>query len=193
MQLIFTTTRLMVREYEPDDWKTVHQYARLPDVVQFQNWGPNSPRQTQQFVKDAISYQSMRPRRHYEWCICLEDGEHIGGCGVAITREDARKAQIGYILHPTYWNRGFITEIVASLLVHCQEFMKLQQIGATCDTRNIASQRVLEKNGFLQMEKSENDFMQKGVWRDTFYYEYPWNDEKTNNEKSERSGTSFSI
>lgn len=193
MQLIFTTARLMVREYEPEDWKTVHQYAQLPDVVQYQNWGPNSTRQTQQFVKDAITYQSMCPRRHYEWCICLQNGAQIGGCGVAIARDDERKAQIGYILHPAYWNQGFITEIVNSLLLHCQNIMKLKQIGATCDTRNIASQRVLEKNGFVQIKKMENDFIQKGIWRDTFYYEYPWNDEKMNNGNNKTSETPFSI
>lgn len=173
MQLIFTTERLLVREYEPEDWKTVHHYAQLPEVVQYQNWGPNSLRQTQQFVKDAIIYKSIRPRRHHEWCICLKDGVQIGGCGVVIDGNQEHKAQIGYVLHPAYWNQGLITEVVAQLRLYCKEGMNLQQIGATCDTRNVASQRVLEKNGFVQIKRLENDFIQKGIWRDTFYYEYP--------------------
>ncbi len=173
MKMLFTTERLLVREFELQDWRTAHAYAQLAEVVQYQNWGPNSERQTKAFIRDTLAYQAQHPRRHHELCVCLQDGAHIGGCGIAINRENAEKALIGYILHPDHWNKGYITELVARVLLYCRDELHLKEIGATCDTRNIASQRVLEKTGFVQMREVKNDFMQKGIWRDTYRYEYP--------------------
>ena len=59
-----------------------------------------------------------------------------------------------------------------SLNINIGNPIHLEKIGATCDTRNIASQHVLEKNGFVQTARREKDFMQKKVWRDTFRYDY---------------------
>ena len=172
MNVLFTTDRLLVREFEWKDWKTTHQYAQLPEVSQYQYWGPNTKATTQAFLRAALDYQQQHPRFQYEWCICLKEGTHIGGCDVFIDSAVPTKGLIGYSLHPQYWGQGFATEIVAYLVPYCREQLHLEKIGATCDTRNIASQHVLEKNGFVQTARREKDFMQKKVWRDTFRYDY---------------------
>lgn len=172
MQLLFSTDRLLVREFQWGDWQTTHEYAQLPEVSQYQHWGPNTETDTKSFIRQALAYQNHEPRFHYELCVCLKDGTHIGGCGIFIEPAQPKQALIGYLLHPQYWNQGFATEIVAYLLHYCRQQLQLETIGATCDTRNIASQKVLEKSGFIQIARKEKDFKQKNVWRDTFRYTY---------------------
>lgn len=170
MKTLFSTDRLFVREFKWKDWRTAHIYAQLPEVSQYQHWGPNEEADTKEFVHQALAYQTQRPRFHYELCVCLKDETHIGGCGIFIDSAQPKQALIGYLLHPQYWNQGLATEIVKYLVPYCREQLKLETIGATCDTRNIASQKVLEKNNFIQAARKERGFIQKGVWRNTFCY-----------------------
>lgn len=170
MKMLFPTDRLFVREFQWKDWRTAHIYAQLPEVSQYQHWGPNTEADTKDFIHQALAYQTQRPRLHYELCVCLKNGTHIGGCGIFIDPVQPKNALIGYLLHPQYWNQGLATEIVAYLLPYCREQLHLETIGATCDTRNIASQKVLEKNDFAQTARKEKGFIQKNVWRETFRY-----------------------
>lgn len=173
MNILFSTDRLFVREFQWSDWESVHAYAQLPEVSQYQYWGPNTESETKSFVKQALAYQSQEPRFHYELCVCLKNGTHIGGCGIFIEPNQPKRALIGYLLHPDYWKQGFASEIVAYLVPYCQEQLNIETIGATCDTRNVASQKVLEKNGFQRAFIKENDFLQKNVWRHTYRYTLP--------------------
>lgn len=176
MKILFSTERLFVRELQWADWESVHTYAQLPEVSQFQHWGPNSVSETKSFIKQTLAYQLHEPRFHYELCVCLKDGTHIGGCGIFVEPSRPQQALIGYLLHPNFWNQGFASEIVAYLVPFCREQLHLETIGATCDTRNVASQKVLEKNGFALTAVRENDFLKKGIWRHTYHYTHEANE-----------------
>jgi RimJ/RimL family protein N-acetyltransferase len=171
-QILFSTARLVIREFVWEDWQTVHAYARMPEVSQYQYWGPNKEKDTQTFIKDALAYRQYRPRLQYELCVCLYNGVHIGGCSLFVESARQQEATIGYLLHPAYWNQGFATEIVTHLLQYGQETLQLKKIKATCDTRNIASQRVLEKTGFVQTAYTEKGFMKNRIWQSTYQYVY---------------------
>ncbi|MFN7116837.1 MAG: GNAT family N-acetyltransferase [Saprospiraceae bacterium] len=173
MKILFSTERMFVREFQWADWESVHAYAQLPEVSQYQYWGPNTALETKSFIQQTLVYQTHNPRFHYELCVCLKNNTHIGGCGIFVEPTRPKEALIGYLLHPKYWNQGFASEIVAYLVPYCREQLKLETIGATCDTRNIASQKVLEKNGFILTAIKENDFLKKGTWRHTYRYTLP--------------------
>ncbi|HUP58536.1 MAG TPA: hypothetical protein VM598_13850 [Bdellovibrionota bacterium] len=34
--------RIVLREWEEPDWLAAHEYARDPEVVKYETWGPNS-------------------------------------------------------------------------------------------------------------------------------------------------------
>jgi ribosomal-protein-alanine N-acetyltransferase len=173
MTTFFETTRLIAREFSIQDFGAVHEYAKEKDVVQYQAWGPNEEEDTQQFLDEAIAYAYENPRLTYEMCLVLkEHGKAIGGCGLYIENEDLQEAKVGYIINPKYWNQGLATEAVQGLLQYAQHQLGINVIKATCDTRNKASQRVLEKCGF-QLEKTiKDDYIQKGVIRDSYLYRF---------------------
>jgi RimJ/RimL family protein N-acetyltransferase len=57
--------------------------------------------------------------------------------------------EIGYFLHPDWWGQGFGTEISTALLRFGFQKLHLHRLLATCDPRNTASKRVLEKIGMV--------------------------------------------
>jgi len=169
--LVFETQRLKIREYLSSDLEAIHDYAQHAEGVQYQNWGPNQLADTEGFLKKVMSWPSQNPRMSYGFCIASkETNQAMGGCGIYLNKEAPTEAKIGYIMNPKYWNRGFTTEAVLELGKYAYEVLKLEKVLATCDVRNIASCRVLEKSGFLPVEILTNHYKQKGIMRDSFLF-----------------------
>lgn len=173
MDLQLETDRLVLREYQPGDLFSIHQYASQSVVVQYQNWGPNSLEDTEQFLQQVRDNKLVTPRMSYELCIeRKEDNQQIGGCELTISSEDNSVATMGYILNPSFWQQGYATEVSRELIEFGFTQLNLRVIRATCDSQNTGSIRVLEKSGFLLETTLIDDFMQKGKMRTTLIFIY---------------------
>ncbi|MDD7050485.1 MAG: GNAT family protein [Lachnospiraceae bacterium] len=56
---------------------------------------------------------------------------------------------LGYLLLTEYWNRGIMTRVVEEICQIAFDKLELIRITANVYEPNIASARVLEKNGFI--------------------------------------------
>lgn len=167
------TLRLILREYTLEDFEGVQDYSRDPDTVQFMTWGPNTPEDTRNFIQLAISQQPVEPRVNFHFVVELQETRQIiGGCGIHIRQPEHRGAEIGYCFNRNFWGQGFGTESMAALLKFGFEQLNLHRIIATCDPRNIGSERVMKKN---KLHK-EAHFIEKlwhaknHEWRDSLLY-----------------------
>ncbi len=164
------TKRLLITEFEKKDWKAVHEYACRADILIYEIWGPNTVADTQAFIERAIAARQVQPRMLYEFAIFLkEEKKLIGGCTFR-KKANLEEGTIGYIIHPDHWQQGYATEAVQGLTHYIKTDLNIHRIEATCDTRNIASQKVLEKCGFQQKNYIKDHFEMKGTMRDTFLY-----------------------
>ena len=66
------TERLIIREFNEDDFKDMHTYASKPEVTMYLPFGPNSKMDTQIFLKKVIDYQTLNPRYDYEFAVVLK-------------------------------------------------------------------------------------------------------------------------
>jgi RimJ/RimL family protein N-acetyltransferase len=181
--ICLTTPRLKIREYGLDDFQGVHGYSSDEETVKFMTWGPNTPEETRNFIDLAISQQSVNPRINFHFVIHLQDRNRIiGGCGIHLIAPDYRMAAIGYCINKTFWGLGFATESVVTLLHFGFDKQNLHRIIGTCDTRNVGSARVMEKNGMRQEARYIKNIWQKGGWRDSYLYAIlssEWKDKQT--------------
>ena len=165
------TPRLLLREFVESDWRAVHTYASIPEVVQFETWGPNSETETQFFVNSAIGFQNEKPRRTFEFAIILKsDQSLIGGCGIRIKNDTNRDGDLGFTIHSNYWGKGLGTEVANSLISFGFDNLKLHRIWVTCNVKNLASARVLEKSGMKLEGTLRKNLWQRTDWRDSFLY-----------------------
>jgi len=165
------TERLILREFEDDDWVAVHEYASDAEVSKYMEWGPNTEKETRNFVKGARTFRREDPRRHYEMAIFhKEDGKLVGGCGLTVFDAFLRQAALGYTLHRAYWNKGIASEAAAAMVRYGFEELKLHRIHATCDVNNIGSAAVMRRCGMRQEGHFLQERLIKGSWRDTFLY-----------------------
>ena len=82
------------------------------------------------------------------WMIELMDGTHIGElCFKGITEEET--AEIGYGIAENYQGCGYATEAVSALVDWAMKQPGVSRVTAQTEASNIASQRVLQKSGFI--------------------------------------------
>lgn len=169
--LSLTTDRLLLREFNEQDWESVHSYACDREVVRYMPWGPNTEDDTRNFIRRAISYQQEYPRRHFELAVILKEEDLlIGGCGIRVSNPDLGEGNIGYCLNRNFWGRGYATEAARTLLKFGFETLNLHRIYATCDPENKASVRVLEKIGMSLEGHLRENLRIRGEWRDSLVY-----------------------
>jgi ribosomal-protein-alanine N-acetyltransferase len=70
--------------------------------------------------------------------------------------ETNEKAEIGYELHPDFHSRGFMQEAIVKVIDFGFKEMNLKFMEAYTHPENFASQKILEKNGFMPYNSSEN-------------------------------------
>lgn len=66
----------------------------------------------------------------------------------------AGEVEIGYGTHPAHQGRGYMTEIVAGMVLWAQAQPTVKTILAATEKTNTASFRVLEKNGFVKYDET---------------------------------------
>ncbi len=97
------------------------------------------------------------------------DVQLIGHIVLFISRHD-QIGNLGYELHPDFWNRGFMTEAIRRVLAFGFEECGLERISAGADLENVGSWRAMEKAGMVREGLLQRVRRYEGVWRDTVYY-----------------------
>jgi [ribosomal protein S5]-alanine N-acetyltransferase len=78
------------------------------------------------------------------------DGAFIGWCSIMNWDTNYRTAMIGYCFSDSAWGHGFATEAARAALQWAFDTLNLNRVQSGADTRNRASERVLEKLGFVR-------------------------------------------
>jgi [ribosomal protein S5]-alanine N-acetyltransferase len=165
------TSRLLLREFCVADEADVHEYASDPEVVRLMIWGPNTPDLTRAFLARALEEQKEWPRSSIGLAIELKDERRaIGSIGLRIKDEPNRTADIGYVLARRYWGRGYMPEAARAMVDAAFRRAGLHRVWATCDPRNRASYRVMEKIGMRREAHFRKNAYEKNEWRDSYLY-----------------------
>ena len=108
---------------------------------------------------DNYRYErNLRPDRVGEskyWLVDDEKALFIGEVGIRHKLNDALKLRgghIGYGIRYSEWNCGYGTRMLALALEKAKE-MGISPVLITCNDDNLASARVMEKNGFTLADK----------------------------------------
>ena len=167
-----TTKRLCLREPRFSDWPWIHEYASDPRFVRYVVWGPNTESQTKAFLKNCLLQQKKKPRSRYDWVIEEKtSGKVVGMCGfTVVSTKDREGGAMGYGVNRTVWGRGYTTEAAKAMIHFGFQKLGLRRITSTCDVKNKASARVMEKAGMKREGLFRKNVFQKGKWRDTFFY-----------------------
>jgi [ribosomal protein S5]-alanine N-acetyltransferase len=99
------------------------------------------------------------------------DGKAVGGIGIHIQPDIYQKnAEMGYWLGEPFWGKGIITNAISQMVDYAFKHWSINRIFARPFGTNLASQRVLEKAGFLLEGKFEKTLYKNGEYMDELIY-----------------------
>ncbi len=166
------TQRLILREYVPEDWEAVHVYGSVPEFSQYEMWGPNTLEDTKSFIAETITQSQATPQYQFNFAVHLKSEDYlIGGCGIRRVTQESNIANLGWAINPKYQGKGFATEAAKASIDFGFNELNLALIYATCDTRNIASYKVMDKLGMKRVGHMIGDRKIDGVILDSYRYE----------------------
>ena len=167
----FFTEKICLREFGKKDWADVHKYASQEIVCQYQPWGPNSVSESQDYIQEVLKEAAKNPRTRFAFAIIYKKEERlIGAVELHIGDTVNKNAEIGYVVHPDYWEKGIATDAATLIIKFGFEQLKLHRIYATCDPRNTASAKVLEKVGMTKEGRMRENLLLRDGWRDSLLY-----------------------
>lgn len=125
-------------------------------------------------LEDAKEYIAIANQSEGETGIyraILNDGKIVGNISV-VKKKDIRKkdSELGYYLGKEFCSRGIMTEAVRQILPLSFNRLDIIRISAYTFAENIASQRVLEKNGFIKEGIARNSFFKNNKIHDEFLF-----------------------
>ncbi len=125
-------------------WKIFSSPAvcRFTDIEHFQ-----SSEDAKRFLE--IADERRRAGKSLRYSIAA-DGHIVGTISLYGIDQSHKRASVGYALAEPYWGRGIMTAALTRLEEIAKNDLNLNRLQATVIPANIASQKVLEKAGFLR-------------------------------------------
>lgn len=137
---------IYLRPVKRDDALSIFLYAGDEKTTTYMLWGPNTYSDTLRYVEATLELDQKVIKTIYRFAIILKHSDDLIGM-IDLTLKNTHVGELGYILNQAYWGRGYTTEAARIMIKYGFQTLGLTKIIATCDKRNIASYKVMEKLG----------------------------------------------
>ena len=160
-------------EFKLRPWKTTDRES----LVQHANNWNISKNMTDLFpfpytLENADKFIEMASKDEPTRFFAIEiNHEAVGGIGLHPQSDIQRmNAELGYWLSETYWGNGIIPKAIHEIVEYGFSNFDINRIFARPFGTNLASQKVLEKCGFLFEAKIKNGLIKNGMLVDELIY-----------------------
>lgn len=182
---------VMLNWFARDDLPVLHGkhiFLRSPRLSDYAQWRalrkesreflkPFEPRWTEADLSQRVfaarvrrGWREARAGTDYSFLIFKPGAagdQLVGGITLSnVRRRAAQFANLGYWMGKDYAGQGLMTEAVMHILPYVFETLGLHRLHAAFLPGNMASRRVLEKNGFVEEGYAENYLQIDGRWAD---------------------------
>lgn len=163
------TERLLLRRLKVSDYADMHEYSKQSRVTKYLLWKEHPDAR---YTRDYISFiqTQYRAGQFYDWAIVEKaSGKMIGTVGFASLDFDNNSAEIGYVINPDFWYRGYATESVKRIIDFGFDILNLHRIEARYIAGNEISRHVMEKCGMVFEGMHRSSLYVKGEYVDVGY------------------------
>jgi len=171
VSFLVVTSRLKLRVVRPQDAPALLAYRNDPHIARYQSWElPYTPAAAETLIAEMADRVPGDPGWVQVGLERADTGELIGD--VALCTQDQR-AEIGVTLSKAAQGQGYATEGLRALIDYAYGTLKLEQVVAEIDPRNLAVARLLGRLGFVYRETQLGTYHHRGEWTDNAVYVLP--------------------
>ena len=164
---LLKTERLSLRKFTENDLDFL--YSLRSDKTVTDNAGikiHESLSETEELLNKIIS--SYTTGGDIWWILCLkQDQTPIGDAGIWNIQKEHLKGELGYMLKPDYFRKGYMTEVLKVIIDFGFNKLSLHRLEAYIDSCNISSINLLKKFGFEQEAFLREDYIFNGNFRNS--------------------------
>lgn len=168
--MFIETDRLILTNYQNSDIEKFYKLKSCKEVWEYSTFTPLSDKNmaegmlkqlVQNANEDKLDFMALREKGNSNF---------IGEAAIISDNPKVHRCEIAYNLLPEYWNKGYATEIVKSLVEYAIINLKYERIEALALQENKRSCRVLEKSGFTLEGTLRNFNKSQNGYRNVCYY-----------------------
>ncbi len=156
------TERLHLCTLNANDWELFLTLHNDPENLRYV-FDPLSRAQIEERFNSRLPHWDVDSSH---WlCLLIRDrhsGEGLGFTGLRISDRDTGEAEVGYLLLPQHQGKGLGAESLRAVMDHARDTLGIKHLIATVTDGNVASCKVLEKNGFALKQRNERAFQLGG-------------------------------
>ena len=142
------TPRLILRALQNTDAVGLHAAYGNGEAMRF--WNSPASRDVAETALRIRQSLAVDESWHAAWAIVLRDGELAGMINYHHREPWNRRLELGWILAPSYWRQGLMTEAAEAVLRHCFTAMDTHRVEALIEPENVASRALAVKLGFVE-------------------------------------------
>ncbi len=167
---VLKSARLEFRKLTDADAPEILNLRGNPDTMKY------IPRPLTNNLEDALAHIKMvndkiDENKDINWAVTEKgSAKCIGLMGFYRTQPEHYRTELGYMLAPEHWGKGYATEAINTLVDYAFTTLQFHSIEAVIDARHIASERVLQKSGFVKEAYFKENFYYNNEFTDTVIY-----------------------
>lgn len=165
---IYNQTNWKLRKWQSGDIDDLVKYANNYNIAKFLTDQFPHPYTEEDGRNYLMSISEDEPAK----VLAIEiDGKAAGSIGIFPQSDiHCKNAEMGYWLAEEYWGRGIMTEVIKEMVKYGFQTFDITRIFARPFGINKASQRVLEKAGFVKEACLPEALFKNGVYMDELIY-----------------------
>jgi ribosomal-protein-alanine N-acetyltransferase len=167
---ILESERLRFRKLTNEDAPEILVLRGNPETMKF------IPRPLTTNIDEALAHikiinDKIDENLDINWAVTEKGSDKcIGIMGFYRTQPEHFRTELGYMITPEHNGKGYVTEAVKTLLNYAFNTLNFHSIEAVIDSRHVASERVLQKNGFIKEAHFKENFYYNNEFTDTVIY-----------------------
>ncbi len=163
--MILKTPRLKLRPFKVEDTEDFNELATDPQVTEFLTWESHTSME-----QTLNSIQTRFMTNPNIFCIELKEEKKCLGCIDIRIDSENNKAGFGYVINRNYWNKGYMTETLSSILNYIFNTLNINKVESSCYVGNEGSGKVMEKCGMILEGTQKESLIIKGKVVDVIHY-----------------------
>lgn len=158
------TKRLLLTALSAEHFPALYEISKNPRSIEDYQLASPDHAYFLRWAREAMDENTM------SWAIWAADDI----CGlISLENMTEPVAELGYFIAESHQNRGFGSEAIKAVLSYTPSALgHIRAIQAQVTASNIASGRVLEKNGFRKGQTIRQNWEWRGTLHDSVKYEY---------------------
>lgn len=157
------TNRFILRKFNDNDLQDLHEILKDETVNTYLPWFVSQTLEdTRAFLEERIYSQYEKGVSYFYAIESKKTHKVIGYADVTDIDLEEKCGDLGYGIHKDYWGQGIASEVSMAMLERLKED-GFAYIHATCDQKNIASGKVMQKCGMKYQYSYEEQWQPKDI------------------------------